>query len=82
MLTGKCLIHAADCTEFTTHTAGITVIIFRQTVITDRFGGFRIERTCKLSIPVEDTACICHLIIDVSGMWDPFCDIGSVCSDF
>ena len=21
MLTGKCLIHAADCTEFTTHTA-------------------------------------------------------------
>ena len=82
MFTVECLVHAAYSTEFAAHAAGIAVVIFRQTVIADCFGSFRIECTCKLSIPVEDTACICHFIINVSGMWDPFCNIGSVCSDF
>ena len=30
VLTGKCLVHAADSTEFTAHTAGIAVVIFRS----------------------------------------------------
>ena len=35
VLTGEGLVHAADSTEFTTHTAGIAVVVLRETVITD-----------------------------------------------
>ena len=52
------------------------MVIFRKTVITDSFGCFRIKCTCKLCIPVKDTAGICHLVIDISCMRDSF---GNIC---
>ena len=76
MFSGQCFVHTADSTELTAHTAGITVVIFRKTVITDSFGCFRIKSTVKLCIPVKDTAGICHLVIDISRMRDSF---GNIC---
>ena len=65
MFSGQCFVHTADSTELTAHTAGITVVIFRKTVITDSFGCFRIKSTVKLCIPVKDTAGICFSAMDI-----------------
>ena len=80
MFSGKCFVHTADSTELTAHTAGITVVIFRKTVITDSFGCFRIKSTVKLCIPVKYFSCVIHLKIPVSGMRYAFGNICSMCS--
>ena len=71
MFSGKSFVHASNSTEFTAHTAGITVIIFRKTVITDCFCSYRIKCTFKLCIPVQNAAGICHLVIDITCMRIP-----------
>ena len=84
MFSCKSFVHASNSTEFTAHTAGITVVVLRKTVVADRFGCLRVEGAGKLCIPVKNTACISHLVIDISGVRDTFgdicrmgCDLGS-----
>ena len=53
VLTGEGLVHATDSTELTTHTAGIAVVVLRETVVTDLLCGLRIECTLELCVPVQ-----------------------------
>ena len=57
------------------------MVIFRFTAVTDGFCCLRIESTCILCFPVEDAAGIRHLVIDITRMWDSFCNISCVSSD-
>ena len=76
MLSCQSLVHATDCTEFATHTAGVAVIIFRKTVIADGFGCFGIQGAGELCIPVKNSAGVCHFVINISGMRD---SLGNIC---
>ncbi len=73
---GQSLVHAADSTEFSAHTAGVTVVIFRTAAVTDCLGSFRIQCTGILFFPVQFLTGICHTVILVPGSRDPF---GNVC---
>ena len=58
------------------------MVIFWFTTVTDCLCCFRIESAGVLCIPVKNTACICHLVIDITCMRDTFCNIGGVSGNF
>ena len=41
VFSGQSLVHAADSTEFSTHAAGVAVVILRSAAVPDRFWQFR-----------------------------------------
>ena len=78
ILPGQCFIHASYCTEFSTHTTSIAVVVLRFSAVADCFCSFRIQSAFKLCIPVKNTAGICHLIIDISCSRNSFGNISSM----
>ena len=82
IFTCQSFIHAADSTEFTTHAAGVAVVIFRLAAVADGFCSFRIKCAGILFIPVQIAAGIGHTVVNIPGAGDSFGNISCMSCDF
>ena len=67
MLSVKSLIHASNSAEFSTH--GTAILMFRGTAVTNRLCRIRVNGTLPLFLPVKGSSRICHLIIEIAGVF-------------
>ena len=81
ILTGQSLVHAADGAELAAHGAGVAVVILGQAGVTDGLCGLGVEGTGELCVPVQHTAGVAHLVVDVPGVGDALGDVGGVGGD-